>query len=239
MPLSVVALLIGGVIGVVLGGDLRNVRSWQLRSWGLLLPGVALPVAADHGILSVLGPAMVIAGYLSLVVLAARNALLVGMGVIGVGLLANLSVVAADGGMPVQPASVVSAGLAGPAQLNDIAYGHRHHLQTDQDQLSFLDDRVPLRAFHQVLSIGDLILCVGVADMAANLVRRPRGRRITSVRPAYNTAATPSPGKTVARVMRGGLDQLSVLVVPPVLSIESGSQVLYPCDYGQVDLSQS
>lgn len=193
MPLSVLALLLGGVLGLVLGGDLRNLATWRLRSVWLLVPGVLGQIAADHWYLAGLGTVVLLASYGCLLVFVGRNILLVGMGVVAVGLVANLAVITLDGGMPVHPAAVVRAGIAGPNQLRGVGYGRRHHLETGGDQVTFLDDRLPLGVVHQVLSIGDLILFVGVGDVSANVVRRPRRRRATWARPSYAMSSTPAP----------------------------------------------
>ncbi|MDQ2726760.1 MAG: DUF5317 family protein [Actinomycetota bacterium] len=204
MPLSALALVLGGVIGVVLGGDVRHSATWRLRSWWLLVPGVLGQVAADRWHLAGLGTATLVAAYLCLLVFVGRNILLVGMGVVAVGLIANLAVITLDGGMPVHPAAVVRAGIAGPDQLAAVGYGRRHHLEARGDHATFLDDRLPLGADHQVLSIGDLILFVGVADVAANVVRRPRRRRATWVRRSYAVTAIthpPAPEPSMAELM--------------------------------------
>jgi hypothetical protein len=172
-------------VGLALGGDVRHVATWRLRSWWLLVPGVLGQIAADRWHLAGLGIVVLLAAYGCLLVFAARNILLVGMGVVAVGLLANLTVITVNGGMPVHPAAVVQAGLATPEQLADVAYGRRHHPETGKDHLTFLDDRLPLAPVHQVLSIGDLILAFGMGDMIANLVRHPRRRRATWDRPAH------------------------------------------------------
>lgn len=204
VPLSALALVVGGVVGLILGGDLRHLATWRLRSWWLLVPGVFAQIAADRWHLAGLGTVVLLAAYLCLLVFAGRNILLVGMGVVAVGLVANVAVITADGGMPVHPAAVVRAGIAAPGQLAAVSYGRRHHLETGRDHVTFLDDRLPLGAAHQVLSIGDLILFVGVADVTANLIRRPRRRRATSVRPSYAVAATtgpPAPERGMAELM--------------------------------------
>ncbi|MDQ6837788.1 MAG: DUF5317 domain-containing protein [Actinomycetota bacterium] len=183
MPLSILALLLGGTIGLLLGGNLRHLATWHLRSWWLLVPGVLAQIAADRSTLAGLGTVTLLVGYGCLLVFAWRNVLLVGMGLVAVGLVANLAVIAVDGGMPVHPPAVVRAGIATPARLASVGYGHWHHIESGSDHLSFLDDRLPVGAFHQVLSFGDLLLCVGVTDVVANLVRRPRRRRATWIRP--------------------------------------------------------
>ncbi len=204
VPLSALALVLGGVIGLVLGGDVRHLATWRLRSWWLLVPGAVGQVAADRWHLAGWGTVVLLAAYGCLLVFVGRNILLVGMGVVAVGLIANLAVITVDGGMPVHPAAVIRAGIAAPDQLAAVGYGRRHHLETGGDHGTFLDDRLPVGSVHQVLSIGDLILFVGVADVAANLVRRPRRRRATWVRRWYAVAPVgpPAPRRSMAELVR-------------------------------------
>ena len=208
VPFSALALAVGGFLGLILGGDVRHLATWRLRSWWLLVPGVFGQLAADRWGLGGLGTVVLLGAYVCLLLFVVRNILLVGMGVVAVGLVANLAVITVDGGMPVHPSAVVRAGIAGPDQLAAVGYGRRHHLETGGDHITFLDDRLPLRAVHQVLSVGDLILFVGVGDVAANLIRRPRRRRATWVRPSYGPAATgllapepPPPEPSMAELM--------------------------------------
>ncbi len=188
MLLSVVALVIGAILGLLGRGSLRHLTTWRLRSWWLVVAGAALQLAAERSTLGGAGIVVLLAGYGCLVVFAIRNVLLIGMGVAAVGLVANVTVVAANRAMPVSPGAVVAAGIASSGQLGEISYGPRHRLERRGDRLMFLDDRLPVPALNQVLSIGDLIVAFGVADVAAHLVRRPRRRRLTWQRPRYHLA---------------------------------------------------
>lgn len=208
VPLSLVALVVGVVVGLASGGRLAHAATWRVGWWWLLAPGVGLQLAADRWHLGWFGAELLFVGYCCLLAFAARNAGLVGIGVASVGLLTNLAVITADGGMPVHPAAVVGAGIATSRQLPGVAYGQRHHLERSGDHLTFLDDRIPLSPLNQVVSVGDLILFIGVVDLAANLVRRPGRRRTARLtgqdhgaagsapNPAPETPATPAPPPT-------------------------------------------
>jgi hypothetical protein len=77
--------------------------------------------------------------------------------------------------MPVDPGAVVSAGIASPVTLPAVRYGPTHHRQTDGDHLLALDDRLPVPWGHLILSLGDVVLAAGIADVAAHLLQpRPR-----------------------------------------------------------------
>jgi hypothetical protein len=168
MALTLLALLIGGLIGLCTGGHPRYLGQHHVRAWWLLLAGVLLEFAAAR--LDLGGPgtgtAVVVLGYVSLLAFAAVNRSLVGMGVVAVGLAANALVIGINGGMPVRPAAVAAA---------RVDYGRLHHAEGPGDHLSWLGDVIPARRLHLVVSFGDLILAVGVADVVAHLLHR-RGR---------------------------------------------------------------
>lgn len=213
MSLTVVAVVVGGAIGLLLGGRPRHLATWRLRSWALLIPGLGLQLAADRWPLGGLGTIVAVAGYACLLAFAARNALLVGMSVVAVGLAANMAVVALNDGMPVHGPAIVAAGIATRSQLPDVTFGQRHHLEGAVDHVSFLDDRIPIGGLHEVVSIGDLILVAGAADVAANAVRRPRRRRATWVRPDF-AALRPSPAHRSVERLRSALRRLQVAIQP-------------------------
>jgi hypothetical protein len=167
MALTVLALLVGGVIGLCTGGRPRFVAQHQVRAWWLLLVGILLQFTAakvDVGG-AAMGNAIVVVGYVSLLAFAAFNRSLVGMGTVAVGLAANALVIGINGGMPVRPAAVAAA---------RVEYGRLHHAEGPGDRLSWLGDVIPARQLHLVVSFGDLILAVGVADVVAHLLHRRR-----------------------------------------------------------------
>ncbi len=168
MALTVLALVVGGLIGLCTGGRPRYIAQHHVQAWWLLLLGVVLQLAAARVDLGSPGVnnAAVLAGYVCLLMFAAMNRSLVGMGIVVVGLAANALVIGINGGMPVRPAAVAAA---------HVDYGRLHHAEGPGDRLSWLGDVIPARRLHLVLSFGDLILAVGVADVVAHLLHR-RGR---------------------------------------------------------------
>src|SRR2546425_12181657 len=93
-----------------------------------------------------------------------------GAAVMAVGLLMNLAVVAANGGMPVSARAVESAGGTGSTLATDAAA--KHHLMSDRDLLAPLGDVIPLPPpASVVLSIGDLLLSAWVAWFVFQVMR--------------------------------------------------------------------
>src|ERR1700685_1362346 len=100
MLLVVIALAAGSVAGLALGGHWRHLADTRLRSVGTLLAGAVCEFAGSRWGPGWFGTALVVAGYVLLASFAVRNAALAGMVLVAAGLLANLTVIALNGGMP-------------------------------------------------------------------------------------------------------------------------------------------
>lgn len=181
--LTLVALAVGGLVGLATGGKLRRAANRRIAWWGLIVVGFGLELAADRWLTGAVGYAAMIAGPICLLVWAARNARLSGVGLVALGVLLNASVLAVDRGMPVERSALVRAAVISSEASPVSAGGHRHHVATAADHLRLLDDRIALGPSHQVVSIGDVVLAVGTASLVAHLLwyqpvyRRPRRPR--------------------------------------------------------------
>lgn len=183
MLLTLAALVAGGLVGLATGGKFRYAAHRRIAWWGLLVVGFGLELAADRWLTGPVGYAAMIAGPLCLLAWAAGNARLAGVGLVALGVLTNAFVLGVDRGMPVERAALVRAGIV-PSQAGVVSVaGHRHHLASASDHLRLLDDRISIAPTHEVVSIGDLILAVGTADLVVHLLwyqalyqrsRRPR-----------------------------------------------------------------
>jgi len=180
MSFTALALVLGIVGGIAAGGRLANVTRRPLELVWLLALSVALQVVAEsldiHGSA---GLAMVLASYVGLAAFAIANIRFVGMPVVLVGLLCNLVVITANGGMPVREDAIVAAGAATRDEIRTLEFGAKRHLEDRTDVVTFLGDIVPVPPTREVLSFGDLILAAGVADVIFRLLKpaEPRTRR--------------------------------------------------------------
>jgi hypothetical protein len=199
MSFTVFALVLGVVLGFATGGRPRNITLRPLRGVGALGGAVvlqALPALLDLS--PTAGLACVLGSYVLLVAFALANIRLIGMPVALVGLLLNVLVIGINGGMPVRGDAILAIDRdRTPAQLRQIEYGAKRHLEDGNDELTFLGDVVPVVPLRQVLSFGDLILAVGLANVVFRLLRppgpiRPRARRSM----AEVVALLPSSGGT-------------------------------------------
>jgi hypothetical protein len=169
--LTAVALLTGGLLGVVAGGRPASLAAVSLRWWGALAGGVALQVLAGPlGLGGRPGTTAVAGSYLCLVAFALANWALVGMPVVVVGLALNATVILLNGGMPVRPEAVAAVGLDAD-RISSADLGAKRHIEGPDDHLTFLGDVVPLRPLGEVVSIGDVVLAVGVAGLLFRLLR--------------------------------------------------------------------
>jgi hypothetical protein len=170
--LTAVALLTGGLLGLVAGGRVAGLGEVHLRWWGALAAGVALQVVAGPlGLGGRPGTTAVGASYLCLLAFALANRSLAGMPVVCVGLALNATVILVNGGMPVRPEAVAAVGLD-PDELDTAELGAKRHLEGPDDRLTFLGDVLPLRPLGEVVSVGDVIVAAGVGGVLFRLLRR-------------------------------------------------------------------
>lgn len=170
MPLAVATLAVAVVVSLLRGGSLRRLADNDLRWTWLLFLGVAIQVAVDLAAArAVFGGSLAYAGLAlsQLVVLAwvLANRRQRGMAFIGLGLLLNALVMGANGAMPVDPEAVRRLGVEEVV----VAPG-KHELMTPQTRLPWLADVLAVPPIRTVVSIGDVVLAVGIAMLVHHLM---------------------------------------------------------------------
>ncbi len=178
MLLTTVALILGTVAGLALGGRLTNLATLTVRRWPLLAVGLALQslaelvdIPARRSVL-VVGLALLLAGL-------ASNLHLRGAGVLMTGLTANLVVLVANGHVPARldalvGAGVVDAGLDADTLVINNGLGQ---IETDDTVLGILGDVIPVGVISDVVSFGDLIILGGlIVATVRGLTSVPRRR---------------------------------------------------------------
>lgn len=206
MLLIVGAIVLGLGIGLALPPRTTRFARPKLRLPACLAAGAALQVLAsttDGHVAVALG----ITALALLTTFALANLHLAGMGVMTIGLMANLLVVCANYGMPVSPHALVAAGVVSADEVPAVALDGPRHLERPGDVLHGLGDIIP--AHGRVLSFGDLIITIAMVDVIANVVRRQRRRQpavsvrassdvvdltsISSASPDHDWGTAPSP----------------------------------------------
>lgn len=172
-----VLLLLAAVAGIALG-LVRRPLGAHLTDPRVVVPGLAAIAVGLHlgaGLvgLSVAGPLLGLSLFL-LTGFGLLNLHLVGMGVLTLGMALNAAVVLVNGAMPVRARAVVEAGMAAPGELVLVDLGAGRRYEATGDWLPILGDVLPVAAIGAVLSFGDLIVLMGIAAVASDLVRYAR-----------------------------------------------------------------
>ena len=175
MLLTILALVVGYGIGRARGGSWSSVLAARLKGQGFLVAGVAATL-----VLNVLTPSFplfwLIIAFVGFIGFTIANLTMTGAIVLLFGLLLNVAAVLANGAVPVSEVALQSVDAvddAGAAAID----GPRESTAT-ATRLSFLGDVIPVPVVDKVVSIGDLIALVAVADILVNLMLRSRRREL-------------------------------------------------------------
>lgn len=173
----ILTITIALVIGIARRGRITSLVGTRLHSVPLLVVAVATALALDHVDLPT-PQWWAIGGLAAGLVFTVRNVHLPGMAVIAIGVLLNLVPVIVNGATPVRGAALVEAGMLTEADLGRVALPGARTLADADTSLVWMGDTVPVAAFDQVLSFGDLVVLVGLVSVVVNAMRRRRQRRL-------------------------------------------------------------
>jgi len=118
-----------------------------------------------------------VASYVLILGFLARNFVLKGIGIVILGITLNFVVIVLDQGMPFK----VPAAWAHESWVQPTV---KHHPQVSSDKLVFLSDIIVLKSpWDTAISIGDIVLTIGLLDIAYNASRKPNKRRVIVLEP--------------------------------------------------------
>ncbi|NIA25233.1 MAG: hypothetical protein GWP04_06655 [Gammaproteobacteria bacterium] len=174
-------LFIAMTVALLRGGRLINLADIRLRFWWLLLLGFGIQAAtgflpAEEAWTRPTATTMILVSYLPLLILVLINRQREGMWLAGLGILMNFSVIALNGGMPVlEGAAAVAGGLSEGSGAMALALDFKHVVLDASTRLPFLADVMPVRLFGtgQVISLGDVLLAVGLGRFLEDELRKP------------------------------------------------------------------
>lgn len=157
------------VVSLLRGGKLSNLSEIYARGWWLLFVGLGMQTAANF--ISTeqreLAVWLVLLSYLPLILVVLVNHRLAGMWIAGIGILMNFTVIALNNGMPVLPeAFELAGGAVGSLQLDA-----KHVLLDSSSSFPFLADIIPMPG--SVISLGDVLLAVGLGVFVEDQLRQP------------------------------------------------------------------
>lgn len=173
----VLAVITALVIGTARRGHVTAIAGVRLYSLPLLFTTLAAGLAVNQFDV----PAAqwwAVGGLVAGGVFVIRNLHLAGLGVIGIGIIANLAPIVVNGATPVRPMALVEAGMVDAADLDRVALAGARELSGAGTSLAWLGDTVPVAAFNQVMSFGDLIVLVGLVAVLVNAMVHRRRRRL-------------------------------------------------------------
>lgn len=174
MLLSILAILIGAAIGRARGGRLSAFTTTKIHSPGWLATGISVVL-----IISLMDPSLpllwTLVAHGAFAYFGLRNLHFTGMIVLLIGLLMNLTPLIANGAVPVSERALVSVGSVNEAG-EPIIDGVRES-STTAGSFGFFGDVVPVPVLGSVVSLGDLVVAVALADIVMHLMLREKPRR--------------------------------------------------------------
>ncbi|MGP8180237.1 MAG: DUF5317 family protein [Acidimicrobiales bacterium] len=191
LPLAVAA---GLLAGWVTGGSGRALSELRFQHPSLVVGAVAAQAALElpgiRGLPSGLRFAIVVVTYLVVAwwlfenVRASSGGSRFGLGLVEVGWTLNLLAIIPNRGMPVSESALKRAGIA-PSTSVTVGHLSKHVPLNHGTVLRALGDVIPLSWFRSVISIGDIMMAVGIGLLVAAAMRAPA--------PAESPGATPEP----------------------------------------------
>lgn len=175
----VLAVIIGFAAGLIRRGRLRSILGVRIASLPLLALAIGIGFATDQFDLPQPGW-WAFAGLVAALIFTIRNLMIAGMAVIGVGIIVNLVPIVLNGATPVRAEALVEAGMVETGDLDRVVVSGARAIADEDTRLGWLGDTIPIAVADQVVSFGDLIMLIGVANTIANLMLRRRRRHLPS-----------------------------------------------------------
>lgn len=168
---TALALIIGLVLGLRWGGAIDNLISWRPQLPVALVGGLTCQALVELAPLRGSFATFVsLVGMALLLWFAVLNVRTGGMVLVVAGLGLDALVTLVNWGTPVSGSALVSAGVVDEAALDTVELTAGRTL-ADGALLGFLGDVIPL-PWGQVISIGDVVILVGIVLVTASVVRR-------------------------------------------------------------------
>jgi hypothetical protein len=179
MLTAFVIALLAGVVARLRGGSVHDLAETTFRWTPLLIAGLVVQLVFVYWDPEWLGQggglAVVLGSNAAVAVWLFANRTLPGLMLAAAGMALNVVVIAANGAMPVLERSAEAAGVT--QSLEDA--GLKHERMDDETILPWLGDAIPIPPFKEVLSVGDVVLALGLArvvDARMMSHRKPRHR---------------------------------------------------------------
>lgn len=189
--LLILTVGIAAVVVLVTGGRFSELTRVHITAGWLLAAGLVIQIALEFidvpkDQIETVGYGLLMLSYALILAFCFVNLSTRGFGVIAVGIAMNALVIGLNQGMPTVP---IGNDAKGNRVEKPIEQTVKHRPETDNDLLGFLGDKIVLpEPFDEVLSFGDLVMAVGICELAYYGSRRRRRR---GTRPRGQAPSTP------------------------------------------------
>jgi hypothetical protein len=177
--LLVLTVVAATIVVLVTRGDPRRLTRLSISSAWLLFVGLGIQIVLEFvdvpkDQIETVGYGLLMASYVLILAFCFVNLSTRGFGVIAIGIALNALVIGLNQGMPTAP---IGNDKAGNRIEKPIEQSVKHRPASDDDLLGFLGDKIILpEPFDEVLSPGDLVIALGICELAYFGTRRPRRR---------------------------------------------------------------
>lgn len=190
MLTAFVVALAAGVGARLRGGSVQDLAETTFRWTPLLVAGLFVQIGFVYWDPPWLGEggglAVILLTNLAVAAWLVVNRTLPGLLMAGVGMALNLLVITANGAMPVLESSARTAGVT--ESIEDASL--KHEALDDDTVLPWLGDVIPVRPFEEVLSLGDVVLALGLARVVdARMMSGKRARHSATRREGSRSAS--------------------------------------------------
>jgi hypothetical protein len=173
--LLVLTVVAAAIVVLVTWGDPRRLAGLKISGVWLLFVGLVLQIIIEFvdipkDQIESLGYGLLMASYAFILAFCFVNVSTRGFGLIAVGIALNALVIGLNQGMPTR---AIGNDPAGNRVEKPIEQSVKHRPESDGDLLGFLGDKIVLpEPFDEVLSAGDLVIAIGICELAYFGTRR-------------------------------------------------------------------
>ncbi len=192
--LLIFTLIAAALVVVLTFGSFTELTKLHFTAPWLLFAGLAIQIALEYidfpkDQIDTVGYGLLMGSYALILAFCLSNLSLRGFGVIAVGIAMNTLVIGLNQGMPTIP---IGNDKNGERVEKPIEQTVKHRPQEDDDLLPVLDDHIVLpEPFDAVVSFGDLVVSVGICELAYYGSRRRRRRRGSAATSQARSASAP------------------------------------------------
>jgi len=197
MWLLVLTVAIAAIVVIVTRGSWERLFHLPIKGSLFFFAGLFIQIALEYidfapDRIETTGYGLLMLSYVFLLTFCLINLPLRGMGVIAIGIALNVIVIGLNQGMPTR---AVGLDAEGNQIEKPIEQSVKHRPASDEDLLGFLGDEILLpRPFDTLISIGDIVLAIGICELAyfGSRTRRRRQRASRTPRRTSTRSSAPS-----------------------------------------------